>query len=199
MEGRKQFTFYRSYYEALQMLPKEQWADVVNAIIAFALDGEEPAALNDQQQIIYVMARPSLSASRSKAMSALNNKEKNKEKEKIKSKSKLKSKSKDNSLGDGEGFETFWEAYPLKVGKAKALQSWHTVKPDLEEALQGLMRWKASSQWEREDGRFIPRAWRWLEEKQYLDHPEPGKRPIYGASGVLGQAELESIRQVMDT
>ena len=97
------------------------------------------------------------------------------------------------------GFESFWNAFPLKIGKDKALEVWMTLLPDADKVMAGLQRWKNSRQWDREDGRFIPRAWRWLSEKQYLDHPDPVNKPIWGATGVLGEAELEAIARVMRT
>lgn len=39
---RNQFTFYRSYYEAVKELPKKEQSAVMIAICAYALDEEEP-------------------------------------------------------------------------------------------------------------------------------------------------------------
>lgn len=39
---RKQFTFYRSYYEAVKELPKKEQCAVMLAICAYALDSIEP-------------------------------------------------------------------------------------------------------------------------------------------------------------
>ena len=39
---RDQFTWYRSYYEALRTLPAKDFQIAVLAICAYALDGEEP-------------------------------------------------------------------------------------------------------------------------------------------------------------
>ena len=38
---RKQFTFYSSFYDAIRELPKKQQGEVVMAICAYAMDGEE--------------------------------------------------------------------------------------------------------------------------------------------------------------
>jgi hypothetical protein len=53
-------------------------------------------------------------------------------------------------------FHELWSAYPNKVGKPKALTAWKAKKPDLATMLAALKRWKASEQWTKEDGRFIP-------------------------------------------
>lgn len=65
---RKQFTFYRSFYEALKELPKKEQSAVVLAICAYALDEEEPD-LSGMAKAIFHLMRPTLDASRRKAES----------------------------------------------------------------------------------------------------------------------------------
>lgn len=64
---RKQFTFYASFYMAIQgMKRKSDQADLYNAICQYALYGEEPA-LSPSLQGIFELIRPNLDASRRKA------------------------------------------------------------------------------------------------------------------------------------
>jgi hypothetical protein len=63
---RKQFTWYRSYYDALKELPAEEFRDIVLAICAYALDGEEPE-LSGVARAIFTLIRPTLEVGRSKA------------------------------------------------------------------------------------------------------------------------------------
>jgi hypothetical protein len=63
---RKQFTFYRSYYEAVRELPKKEQTAVVLAICAYALDEEEPK-LTGTAKAIFSLIRPTLDTSRRKA------------------------------------------------------------------------------------------------------------------------------------
>lgn len=64
---RKQFTFYGSFYMAIQgMKRKSDQADLYNAICQYALYGEEPA-LSPSLQGIFELIRPNLDASRRKA------------------------------------------------------------------------------------------------------------------------------------
>lgn len=63
---RKQFTWYRSYYDALKELPAEEFRDIVLAVCAYALDGEEPE-LSGVARAIFTLIRPTLEAGRSKA------------------------------------------------------------------------------------------------------------------------------------
>ena len=67
MEERKQFTFYRSYFEALSKLPRERRLGVLEAVIAYALDGTEPEGLDDMQAMAFLLIRPTLDTGRKKA------------------------------------------------------------------------------------------------------------------------------------
>lgn len=63
---RKQFTWYRSYYDALKELPAEEFRDIVLAVCAYALDGEEPE-LSGVSRSIFTLIRPTLEVGRSRA------------------------------------------------------------------------------------------------------------------------------------
>lgn len=73
------------------------------------------------------------------------------------------------------GFDAFWQAYPLKVGKPKALASWNKQKLEAisGDVLGGLDRWKRSSQWKRDGGKFIPHPTTFLNQRRWEDSPEP--------------------------
>lgn len=64
---RAQFTFYRSYYEAIQELPKKDQTAVLLAICAYALDNKAPE-LSGTSSAIFRLIRPTLDAGRKKAM-----------------------------------------------------------------------------------------------------------------------------------
>lgn len=63
---RKQFTWYRSYYDALKELPAEEFRAIVLAVCAYALDGEEPE-LSGVSRSIFTLIRPTLEVGRSRA------------------------------------------------------------------------------------------------------------------------------------
>lgn len=65
---RNQFTFYRSYYEAIQHLPRRAQADVLLAIAAYALDEAEPK-LTGAALSAFILVRPTLDSGRLKAES----------------------------------------------------------------------------------------------------------------------------------
>lgn len=68
---RKQFTFYRSYFEAVKELPKREQCAVILAICDYALDENEPN-LTGTAKAIFSLIRPTLDASRRKANGGMN-------------------------------------------------------------------------------------------------------------------------------
>ena len=56
---RGQFTFYRSYYEAIKQLKKTDQAAVMMAICAYALDEELPS-LSGTPAAIFALVKPTL-------------------------------------------------------------------------------------------------------------------------------------------
>lgn len=97
--------------------------------------------------------------------------------------------------GEGDGFERFWDLYPVKLGKKQAWEVWQADPPEPGQVTYAVERWKHSRQWNRENGRFIPRPAKFLEEKHYLDIPRDAVPT--GASGHLGKAELEAIEELL--
>ena len=202
MEGRKQFTFYRSYYDALKVLPEELWKQILVAVIEYGLFGKEPEGLEPVQKACFILIKPTLETGikRAAATKKLNFDEKiNFNKGEIE---KEKEKEIENEIeyeyerSATEDFEAFWNLYPVKIGKSAAKKVWDTLDPDAREVLEGLQRWLDSRQWKQDDGRFIPRAAKFLSEKHYLEFPKQAV-PM-GATGILGEAEIDAIRQVME-
>lgn len=73
-------------------------------------------------------------------------------------------------------FVRFWEAYPKKVAKVKAAESFERHRPDealLERMLAALGWQRQSPDWVKENGRFIPHATTWLNQRRWEDAP-PG-------------------------
>ena len=65
-EPRKQFTFYKSYYDAISLLPEKDQAAVVMAVAAYALYEIEPD-LEGVQASVFTLIRPTLDVGRRKA------------------------------------------------------------------------------------------------------------------------------------
>ena len=70
-------------------------------------------------------------------------------------------------------FESFWKAYPKKVGKKEALKSWEKAKdkPAVVNIMQVIERSKKSEQWTKDNGQFIPNPSTWLNQGRWADEP----------------------------
>ena len=68
---RDQFTFYRSYYDALKTLPLRDFKSAVLAVCAYALD-EEVSELSGVPSTVFTLIRPTLDAGRNKAANRKN-------------------------------------------------------------------------------------------------------------------------------
>lgn len=89
-------------------------------------------------------------------------------------------------------FDLFWAAYPRKVAKDKALRAWRRLNPDPElfQAMSAaLERAKASREWQKEGGAYIPYPATWLNGRRWEDEEgslqdcpsgEPSGQPLRG-------------------
>ena len=75
---RSQFTWYRSYYEALRTLPAKDFQIAVLAICAYALDEEVPD-LSGVPNSVFTLIRPTLDSGRNKAANRLKKQKTNQE------------------------------------------------------------------------------------------------------------------------
>lgn len=106
---------------------------------------------------------------------------------------------------DGSLFTAFWNAYPesAKRRREEAWEAWKKLNPSAEQAAQIMSRlndWKSSKRWMDDDGEYIPNAENFLDpQRGYLSYnPVPAKKSIpMGASGELGEAELEAIQRAL--
>jgi hypothetical protein len=72
---------------------------------------------------------------------------------------------------DNIAFETFWKEYPRKVAKPNALKAWKAkrLNESIDIILAGLERWKASREWTKDGGQFIPHPATWLNREGWND------------------------------
>jgi hypothetical protein len=86
--------------------------------------------------------------------------------------------------GIDERFNTFWKAYPKKVGKGAAEKSFKKYKPDdtlLSAMLKALEVQKRSDQWKKDSGQYIPNPATWLNQMRWEDettNDDKGGLPI---------------------
>ncbi|HLV18437.1 MAG TPA: helix-turn-helix domain-containing protein [Pseudomonas sp.] len=84
-------------------------------------------------------------------------------------------------MGD---FAVFWEAYPRRRGKADALKAWKALKPDaalVEQILAAVGFARASPDWRRDGGQFIPYPATWLRRRGWEDELEADIEPLPAA------------------
>lgn len=217
---RDQFTFYRSYYDALADLPDRDFKATVLAVCAYALDHQEPE-LKGVRSTVFKLIRPVLDSGRRKAENRRKKgsgeegcpipeqtgtngnkpeqtgKEKEKEREDESEKEKESVKETSEALLARGREELMCRYPPARLGNPqaarKALEGALRTREDLSLALENLELWQQSEQWEQ--GRFIPYLTNWVSRGCWrAAPPRPGVPK--GGSG-LGQAELEAIRQVL--
>lgn len=63
---RPQFTFYRSYWEAIENLPKKDRLIAYEAVVDYALNGTEPQ-LKGAAATAFILIRPTLDTARKRA------------------------------------------------------------------------------------------------------------------------------------
>ena len=68
-------------------------------------------------------------------------------------------------------FDQFWQAYPRKQGRKKALSSWQssTMKPEVQIILNSLELQKKSEQWRKDGGQYIPMPTTWINQERWND------------------------------
>ena len=71
-------------------------------------------------------------------------------------------------------FDEFWKAYPRKESKPTARKAFDRINPDdelLKKMIASIERWKGSSQWQEDGGRYIPYPATWLNQQRWEDEP----------------------------
>ena len=77
-----------------------------------------------------------------------------------------------------EDFNTWWKAYPKKVGRGAVLKIWDKQvrgKVELSKMLSILEKQKASDQWQKEGGQFIPNPATYLNQGRWDDEVTTSK------------------------
>lgn len=81
-------------------------------------------------------------------------------------------KSKVNTIAHpkmSDAFDRFWKAYPRKVGKGDARKAFDKVKVPVDTLIKAVEAQKASAQWKKDGGSFIPYPATWLRQCRWED------------------------------
>lgn len=98
----------------------------------------------------------------------------------------------------GELFSKFWKAYPKKRDKAKAQRAFLKIK-NIEKVfpfmMQALEKQKASADWQKDGGQFIPYPTTWLNGERWEDVEQVDIQPPAQGPGRLTQADVDRMEQ----
>ena len=188
-EPRNQFTFYRSYFEAIEPLPKKDRSAIILAVCEYGLYETEPKGLSPVAMACFALIRPTLDSGRRKAASGkrggktpkqsgskleANGKQSAREKEREKEKEKEIERENEckGFAAEANSFEAFFSAYPRQSYEDEAREAWAALDPDdLPAVLASLEHWRASDAWAAEGGKYIPSAAKWLGKGLWRDMP----------------------------
>jgi uncharacterized protein YdaU (DUF1376 family) len=76
------------------------------------------------------------------------------------------------------GFDEFWNIYPKKTGKDKALIAWNKKKPNIDHVICALIWQKESEQWNKDRGQFVPNPTTYINEGRWKDEPPSERNPF---------------------
>ena len=85
-----------------------------------------------------------------------------------------------------DGFEDFWKVYPRKCNKGDARKAWRqtaSIRPPMNELLKAVYAGRASKQWTKDDGEFIPYPASYLRGERWADEYEVDLSQLHSAGG----------------
>ena len=196
---RTQMTFYASFWDALNGLPKKDQLPVFRAVVSYGLYGEHNETLSTSQNAFFALMRPVLDASRKKAANGKHGGSKPKANGKQTASEKEKEKERENEIEyeskKAADFDRFWQSYLRKVGKVKAEAAFHKVTVPVEVLLAAIEAQKKSAQWTKDNGQFIPYPATWLNGKRWEDQVETVASAPNGRE--LDADEVAAIQRMM--
>lgn len=77
-------------------------------------------------------------------------------------------------------FLSFWDAYPRHLNRADAEKEWVSIDPDdalVARIVEAVEAQKRSADWTKENGKYIPHAFRWLKKRRWEDEIPPARDP----------------------
>ena len=164
----------------------EEWEDNRDVLAEFFwVDGDiwtHARVENDLAKVREKSAQASFAGKQSGVQRALNHKEEDKDKDKI---------------IDNVEFDTFWNTYPIKIGKATAIKAWGKAikKTTAQLIIEGAERYAKDPGREAE---FTAHPATWLNGERWLDQPLPAKRSKDGFRGVINTPTIVPPRFTAD-
>ena len=186
--GKEYIPLFLDFNENTQSLSDEECGRLVRAIVDYANDLDYEKRLTGSEKIAFpflkglVDRNAAISEKRAQARTNKNKQEQNETndnkseqnetnsvtKTKTETETNTKNKNKDTSFA----FDEFWNAYPRHVNKQAAMKAFEKAKIDnqlLKVILAAIERQKASDQWTKDGGQFIPHPATWLNGRRWED------------------------------
>lgn len=192
-------TFYASFWDAIDSLPKKDQLPLFRAVVSYGLTGCHNEILSPAQNAFFALMQPNLDSSRKKAVSGKQGGSKPKANGKQNEREKEREKENENEIENeskkAANFDRFWEAYPRKVGKVKALAAFQKVTVPVDLLLSAIEAQKKSHQWKKDNGQFIPHPATWLNGKRWEDQVTT-EQPPQGRQ--LDEDDKAAIRRILE-
>lgn len=209
------FVFYKSFFEAIEMVSEESQLDIYKAICNYCFNGEEPNGIDSVAKAMFILIKPNLDSANKRYRASVENGKKggrpkgnDNTKKQPNHNPTITQQEPNHNLNDNVDvdyndnyndndnkdyndednnivcnntssnniyitmFNEFWEAYPRKVNKQKALSTFMKLKPTEElfaKIMWALQNQKQSSQWQKDNGQFIPHPSTWLNGSRWED------------------------------
>lgn len=212
--------FYRSYWKAALLLqdPVER-CKYYDALFGYAFDGTEPD-LSGTAGAMFVLSKPNIDAylkrseagakggsskreanvkqNASKTQANVNDfrTEEEEEEEVVEVEVKEEIKEEKRKASRQAAFDQFWAAYPKKVGKEAARRAFLKVKAPVDTLTAAILAQKRSTQWTKDNGRFIPNPATWLNQGRWEDVLETQTTEKIESGWQIGESELAAIQAI---
>lgn len=83
-------------------------------------------------------------------------------------------------------FESFWKIYPRKCAKGDARKAWIAttkIRPPIQKLLKAVYAARASEQWQKDHGSFVPYPSTWLRGERWDDEMEVDLSQMHSSNG----------------
>ena len=194
----KYLKVWTSFREVIRPLSDDEKGRLFDMMLGYAEDSTEPENFIGNERFVWYAAKQSidLTAERNaickrnglkggRPKTEENQTEPNESKENQtepnesrKEKKRNEKKGNEKKRNENQLFERFWEAYPRHVNKQGAVKAFEKAEIDeglLEVILRAVERQKASDQWTKDNGQFIPHPATWLNQRRWEDDIKPVK------------------------
>lgn len=177
---------YREYLSYFELLSIEDRGELVTAILKYAFGEEDYDSLSPAAKMAFMFITDQINRDTEKYERRCEKNRKNgllggrppkKDKagaERSPDRGEVTEESSYNEEEEAEdipeGFEEFIFAYPKKRDREEALKEYKKLSPDegmREKIMEKLRADKKSESWQKEDGRYVPRASVWLQRREW--------------------------------